>query len=115
MLETVPRPRLNRTPPARHMITCIGPAFSGVISGIVINSSIPTKRERRIESQVRCFPMTLMTRKIAENTAMKKIFASMASETLEADADDIEGFEKFTKRYSDCIPAEKAAIETLKD
>ena len=45
----------------------------------------------------------------------KKIFANMASETLEADAADIEGFEKFTKRYSDCIPAEKAAIETLKD
>ena len=43
------------------------------------------------------------------------IFASMASDTLEADADDIEGFEKFTKRYADCIPAEKAAIETLKD
>ena len=44
----------------------------------------------------------------------KKIFANMASETLEADAEDIEGFEKFTKRYSDCIPVEKAAIETLK-
>ena len=50
-----------------------------------------------------------------EDFLNKKIFASMASDTLEADADDIEGFEKFTKRYADCIPAEKAAIETLKD
>ena len=50
-----------------------------------------------------------------EDFLNKKSFAIMASDTLEADADDIEGFEKFTKRYADCIPAEKAAIETLKD
>lgn len=44
----------------------------------------------------------------------KKIFAEMASETVEPDPADIEGFETFTARYSACIPAEKAAIETLK-
>ena len=49
-----------------------------------------------------------------EDWLEKKIFADMASETMEADPADIEGFETFTARYADCIPVEKAAIETLK-
>ena len=49
-----------------------------------------------------------------EDFLEKKIFSEMASETLAPDPADIEGFETFTKRYKDCIPVEKAAIETLK-
>ena len=50
-----------------------------------------------------------------EDWLEKKIFADMASETVDADPADIEGFEVFTKRYADCIPVETAAIETLKN
>ncbi len=49
-----------------------------------------------------------------EDFLEKKIFADMASETVEPDQADIDGFEAFTARYSACIPAEKAAVDTLK-
>ncbi len=50
-----------------------------------------------------------------EDFLENKIFAGMESDTVEPDPEDIEGFESFTTRYSECIPVEKAAIETLND
>ena len=44
----------------------------------------------------------------------KRIFARMASETIQPDEADTEGFEKYISRYISCIPAERAAVETLK-
>ena len=49
-----------------------------------------------------------------EDFLENRIFAEMASETVDPDPADIDGFEKFTERYSACIPAEKAAVDTLK-
>ncbi len=43
----------------------------------------------------------------------KKIFSNMACDTEEATPEDIEGFEIFTARYSDCIPVAQAAVDTL--
>ncbi len=48
-----------------------------------------------------------------ENFLENKIFAGMASETVEADQDDIEGFEQFTTRYSEGIPVVQSAVENL--
>lgn len=50
-----------------------------------------------------------------EDFLEKRIFADMASETVEPDEKDIEGFEKFTSRYSDNIDIMRTAVETLKD
>lgn len=64
-------------PPARHMKTCIGPASRGVIMGIIMKRSIPPNRDRRMDIQLLLFEMTLMSRKMATNTPIRKIFASM--------------------------------------
>ena len=43
-----------------------------------------------------------------------KVFAGMKRITLEPDAKDVAGFAKFMERYSACLPAERAAVETMK-
>ena len=43
-----------------------------------------------------------------------KVFAGMKSVTLEPDPVDVEGFAKFMERYVAMLPAERAAVETLK-
>lgn len=44
----------------------------------------------------------------------QKIFAGQAGSTLEATAEEIEGFETFTERYKAGIGAEKATIEAMR-
>ena len=43
-----------------------------------------------------------------------KVFAGMKSVVLEPDPRDVEGFEKFMERYVAALPAERAAVETMK-
>ena len=43
-----------------------------------------------------------------------KVFAGMKSITLEPDQKDVEGFEKFMERYIAALPAERAAVDTMK-
>ena len=43
-----------------------------------------------------------------------KVFAGMKSVTLEPDPVDVEGFAKYMERYVAMLPAERAAVETLK-
>ena len=43
-----------------------------------------------------------------------KVFAGMKSVTLEPDPVDVAGFAKFMERYVAMLPAERAAVETLK-
>ena len=42
-----------------------------------------------------------------------KVFAGVRSTTLMADACDVEGFDRFLKRYRAALPVEKKAIEVL--
>ena len=65
------------TPPARHMPTLITPESNGVIIGIIMNRSIPSKRLRQMDIQLLCLANTAMSRKIATNTAIRKILESM--------------------------------------
>jgi len=44
----------------------------------------------------------------------QKVFAGMNSVTLEPDQRDVEGFDKFMERYIAVLPAERAAVETMK-
>ena len=43
-----------------------------------------------------------------------KVFAGMKSVVLEPDPRDVAGFEKFMERYVAALPAERAAVETMK-
>lgn len=43
----------------------------------------------------------------------RQIFAGQQVETMEPQADDVEGFNQFLARYKNSLPVEKAAIETL--
>ncbi len=43
-----------------------------------------------------------------------KVFAGMKSSVLEPDAKDVAGFNKFMERYVAALPAERAAVETMK-
>lgn len=42
-----------------------------------------------------------------------KIFAGQTGSRIEPSAEDAEGFDVFIRRYSDCLPSEKAAVEHL--
>lgn len=43
-----------------------------------------------------------------------KVFAGMKCVTLDPDPKDVAGFEKFMEKYVACLPAERAAVDTLK-
>ena len=43
-----------------------------------------------------------------------KVFASMASETMEPDAQDVEGFAAYAKQYVASLEIERAAVNTLR-
>ena len=43
-----------------------------------------------------------------------KVFADMKSSTLAPDPRDVEGFAKFMERYVAALPAERAAVDTMK-
>ena len=43
-----------------------------------------------------------------------KVFAGQESETLNPDAKDVEGFDTFIKRYSEGLPIERAAVDSLR-
>jgi sugar (pentulose or hexulose) kinase len=49
-----------------------------------------------------------------EHFLNERIFADMESETVEPEAADIDGFEKFTSRYSKNIKIMQTAVKTLK-
>lgn len=49
-----------------------------------------------------------------ESYLAEKVFSAMASETLEPDPADVEGFKRYIERYQACLTAEKAAAEALK-
>lgn len=49
-----------------------------------------------------------------EDYLSKRVFDKLAGSTLRADAKDVEGFEIFTKRYTDCLDVERTAIECIK-
>jgi sugar (pentulose or hexulose) kinase len=49
-----------------------------------------------------------------EHLLNERIFADMESETVEPEAADIDGFEKFTSRYSKNIKIMQTAVKTLK-
>ncbi|MBQ3860123.1 MAG: MBL fold metallo-hydrolase [Clostridia bacterium] len=74
---TAPRPRENIAPPARHSPTCMIPASRGDIMGIIIKSSIPAKRDKRIDIHDRGRAITLMVTKIGTNTPSSAILAIM--------------------------------------
>ena len=40
----------------------------------------------------------------------KKVFGNCESSTVMAETDEVEGFNKFIKKYADCLDVEKAAI-----
>jgi len=44
----------------------------------------------------------------------EKVFAGQESETLNPDAKDVEGFDTFIKRYSEGLPIERAAVDSLR-
>ena len=44
----------------------------------------------------------------------EKVFAGQESTTLSPDAKDVEGFDTFIKRYSEGLPIERAAVDSLK-
>ena len=44
----------------------------------------------------------------------QKVFTGMKSVVLEPDPRDVAGFDKFMERYVAALPAERAAVETMK-
>ena len=50
-----------------------------------------------------------------EHFLNERIFADMESETVEPEAADIDGFEKFTSRYSKNIKIMQTTVKTLKE
>ena len=44
----------------------------------------------------------------------KEVFAGMKAETMEPDSEDVAGFDAYTKKYTACLAAQKAAVEALR-